>query len=244
MGQEWTFPRNPATGTDLFLLLVSGLDNTALRRVGHRGRLLGTESICPRNIFGGRAISNDSAQGRGIGRPLTTKERLLDEEAALKALITSPSYQALLALVKRAPRANKFDKLDDIFNENCSNRFLRYLLDPYEDHDLGLAGVHSLVALLPPSHANANKAGRSESAAVYAVFNWRTPSRPLACILVYGLSDRGGATFAVGLENKINAPEGFDQLKDYQAAIYKRFGRVLQVLMFASMDGAQALHRR
>ena len=154
----------------------------------------------------------------------------------ISALTESDQYIKLKGLA--GPRRfNVFDALDEAFSENTSSRFLRHILDSDEGHGLGMKVVQALVNLQSRPIPTEVRKAFAHTESTSATFNARTSDGYYLDILAVGSDDEHRPTFALGIENKIDASEQPDQLRHYQAHLIRTFQRVPKAILYLTKYG-------
>lgn len=152
-------------------------------------------------------------------------------------LLHSRPYKALQRVSGQEQAFSLFGELEEIFRENCSSRFLCFLMTSDKPHGMRVSALRAVAAtrkiLLPQDLKEAIK----QVQAATAMFNWRTPdSKRYLDVLVIGRR-RIRPTCVLGIENKFDAPESPQQIGDYQRALDKEFGDLPKALLFLSRTG-------
>jgi hypothetical protein len=129
---------------------------------------------------------------------------------------------------------NVFEALGVVRQEIRHSDFLRFLLDPSENHGVGDALLKALLKRALQQHQHRelgvidiDVADLSESYAERERFN--------IDVLVHG----SPAPIVLAIENKIDAGEHSDQLRRYRETLEREFPRHKTVLLFLSADGQE-----
>src|SRR5689334_1490407 len=121
------------------------------------------------------------------------------DTTVLANLVKSKAYKALQNLCRqKLPTFSLFEELEQIFHENCSSRFFRFVFDSGATHGLGTLPVRALTDSLSNSLEPTLKHAIRNSYRTVAQCEWSTPHGRFMDILIAGYRQDGRRSFVIG----------------------------------------------
>lgn len=134
----------------------------------------------------------------------------------------------------------KFDLItvfEELLDEMAWSRLFAYLLDSTQTHELSQK-VLRLILAKNSKTINFQKLLPSENQTEsVCITEWETEKGRRIDILIKLIDKFGNVKAVIGIENKVDANEQNDQIRDYQKSLIHSFPNVPKVMFYLTLDG-------
>lgn len=147
--------------------------------------------------------------------------------------------------------ANQFDVLSifkDQIGETVWSKFFAFLLDSNERHGFGLKFFFEWMNQVKYESNEFQQflygINLNEVIRVKSFTEWKTSDGRYIDIVIELLDEDGAIIGAIGVENKVNAGEQFNQVSDYQQALTNNFEGVKKCLLFLTPNERASMTKK
>lgn len=155
---------------------------------------------------------------------------------SINRIIGTKEFRQLAALSKTAHQFNLIEMLETTVTENAWSRILAFLFDSRREHALGNRVFLLWVQQFESPAWLKRLVIEHPSIQVNAKTEWYTPDGRRLDILIQLFDDSEKCQGILGIENKVWADEGDDQIGCYQNALVKVFPKFQKSIVFLTPD--------
>ena len=166
----------------------------------------------------------------------------------LESLLQTEEFNYLQTIgIELYNEKKRFDLLsvfDELIDENAWSRLFAYLFSSKKAHSLGQSAMREWLNLGIETNKHLrdflSQLPSEEKSEINTITEWYTEKGRRLDILIKIQDNRTGDVKAIiGIENKIDSGEQFEQISDYQKSLIKTFPNKPILIFFLTPDGRQ-----
>lgn len=158
------------------------------------------------------------------------------EEVRLNQITAAPQWVQLTRLLRQSHNLDIVSLLDAAARENFWSKLVAFLFDSNAAHMLGSDVFFKWLSRFPMLSDSVSQIS-AQPHTITTELEWGTFAKRRVDILIKVQGATGSPLLVLGIENKVWAGEGIEQLSHYQQALARAFPRSPTFLIFLSPDG-------
>jgi hypothetical protein len=158
------------------------------------------------------------------------------EDVRLNQIMAAPQWMQLTRLLRQGHDLDIVSLLDAAARENFWSKLVAFLFDSNAAHMLGSDVFFKWLSRFPMLSDSVRQIS-AQPHTITTELEWGTFAKRRVDILVKVQGATGTPLLVIGIENKVWAGEGIEQLSHYQQALARAFPRSPTFLIFLSLDG-------
>jgi hypothetical protein len=165
----------------------------------------------------------------------------MNETTLINKLTETSEFKKLQTIgIQIHDSQRQFDLLtvyEELIDEMAWSRLFAYLLDSTQNHELKQSAFRQLLKLIPELKTFSNSIEHEEETETICVTEWKTENLRRIDILIKLIDTNGKIKAVLGIENKVDSGEQYNQIRDYQKSMNIAFPTVPKYLIYLTPDG-------